>query len=306
MIFTDMFGLITNVAASSTLVTVALLVIHSRYHLTTGTFNTCDGTASGSIFFYGAEPHGLVMIRRRLVFRPFSFLYFAFLFFLLGLLLPYLAASFRDLLVRGLGLPVEVVGFFLFMSLVGSFLNVPLLEVESRVPIYVFRSVKFFGVSWRLPKVQMGVRKTLITLNVGGALLPIVVSAYLLLWSIPACSLDPMSSYTKALVVLTIVTLVIHRSARLVKGLGIATPAFVPPVTVVLATLLVDALSPVSCPAQIAYIGGTLGTLIGADLLNLNKVSQLGAPVISIGGAGTFDGIYTTGIVSVLLILMLL
>ena len=59
------------------------------------------------------------------------------------------------------------------------------------------------------------------------------------------------------------------------------------------------------CPAQIAYIGGTLGALIGADLMNLNKLSTLGSPVVSIGGAGTFDGIYTTGIISVLLILFL-
>jgi uncharacterized membrane protein len=50
----------------------------------------------------------------------------------------------------------------------------------------------------------------------------------------------------------------------------------------------------------IAYISGTLGTLIGADILNLKKISQLGAPVASIGGAGTFDGIFLTGILAVL------
>jgi uncharacterized membrane protein len=53
--------------------------------------------------------------------------------------------------------------------------------------------------------------------------------------------------------------------------------------------------------AQIAYIAGSLGTLIGADLLNLGKISGLGAPVASIGGAGTFDGIFLTGILAVLL-----
>ena len=53
--------------------------------------------------------------------------------------------------------------------------------------------------------------------------------------------------------------------------------------------------------AQIAYIAGSLGTLIGADLLNLGKISGLGTPVASIGGAGTFDGIFLTGILAVLL-----
>ena len=44
-----------------------------------------------------------------------------------------------------------------------------------------------------------------------------------------------------------------------------------------------------------------MGTLIGADLLNLDKISGLGAPVASIGGAGTFDGIFLIGIMAVLL-----
>ena len=53
--------------------------------------------------------------------------------------------------------------------------------------------------------------------------------------------------------------------------------------------------------AALAYVGGTLGTLIGADLANLGKVQKLGAPVASIGGAGTFDGIFIAGITAVLL-----
>jgi len=53
--------------------------------------------------------------------------------------------------------------------------------------------------------------------------------------------------------------------------------------------------------APLAYIGGSLGTLIGADLLNLGRIRGLGAPVASIGGAGTFDGIFLIGIVAVLI-----
>jgi len=53
--------------------------------------------------------------------------------------------------------------------------------------------------------------------------------------------------------------------------------------------------------APLAYIGGSMGTLIGADLLNLDKAQGLGAPVISIGGAGTFDGIFVTGVLAVLI-----
>ncbi len=101
------------------------------------------------------------------------------------------------------------------------------------------------------------------------------------------------------------VTLLINRTARVVPGLGIATPTILPPLFTALATIIVDMVSPVSCPTQIAYVGGTLGTLIGADLLNLRRVEGVGAPVVSIGGAGTFDGVYLTGLISVLLVLIL-
>jgi uncharacterized membrane protein len=48
-------------------------------------------------------------------------------------------------------------------------------------------------------------------------------------------------------------------------------------------------------------VAGTLGTLIGADLTNFGRIRGLGAPIASIGGAGTWDGVFLTGIVAVLL-----
>jgi hypothetical protein len=79
--------------------------------------------------------------------------------------------------------------------------------------------------------------------------------------------------------------------------MGIAIPVIVPPLITVVVALLITR---TSVPA-VAYVSGSLGTLIGADLLNLGKIQGLGAPIASIGGAGTFDGIFLTGIVAVLL-----
>lgn len=53
--------------------------------------------------------------------------------------------------------------------------------------------------------------------------------------------------------------------------------------------------------APLAYVGGTLGVLLGADLFRLRDIRRLGAPVASIGGAGTFDGVFITGLLAVLL-----
>jgi uncharacterized membrane protein len=93
------------------------------------------------------------------------------------------------------------------------------------------------------------------------------------------------------------VSALVHWMAHPVPGVGIAVPVLVPPVA---ATAVAVILSWRYAPA-LAFISGTLGTLIGADLLNLGKIQGLGAPIASIGGAGTFDGIFTTGILAVLL-----
>jgi uncharacterized membrane protein len=51
----------------------------------------------------------------------------------------------------------------------------------------------------------------------------------------------------------------------------------------------------------LAYISGVLGVLIGADILHLKNINKLGAPIAAIGGAGSFDGIFMTGIIAALL-----
>ncbi len=128
---------------------------------------------------------------------------------------------------------------------------------------------------------------TLLAINVRGALVPILLSVYLI---------AKKRLYGLSLAGIAVVATVSHLLARPVPGLGIAEPVFVPPlVTVVMALTLSRRFA-----APLAYISGSLGTLIGADLLNLDKLQGLGAPIASIGGAGTFDGIFVTGLLAVL------
>jgi uncharacterized membrane protein len=103
--------------------------------------------------------------------------------------------------------------------------------------------------------------------------------------------------WVRGLLAVAVVAAVCHLLATPVPGLGIALPVFVPPLSAAAVALI---LSRREAPA-LAYIGGSLGCLIGADLLNLGEVQGLGAPVASIGGAGTFDGIFLTGLLAVLL-----
>lgn len=243
--------------------------------------------------------------RGRVVFRPFSLFYFSILLFLLLLVFPVLMVFYRSIMVEALGLPPWMFGAVLFLSLFGSSVNIPLTTLETREPVRVYRDVRFFGVTWRIPRVEMGVRRTYVMLNLGGGVVPILISVYLLGFSIPNCSADLVSSYVNVVAVFLVVMVFTYRSSQLIKGLGIATPMFEPPLVTVMSVLALSLFRVVSCPTQIAYVGGTLGALGGADLLNLPRIPDLGAPVVSIGGAGSFDGIYLTGLISVALVVML-
>ncbi len=101
----------------------------------------------------------------------------------------------------------------------------------------------------------------------------------------------------RGLVATACVAAICHALAQPVRGVGIGLPIFVAPVV----TVLIAAIISWRNAAPLAYAGGSLGVLIGADLLNLDKLQGLGAPVLSIGGAGTFDGIFLTGVMAVLL-----
>lgn len=174
----------------------------------------------------------------------------------------------------------------LFGSLIGSYFNIPIAQLPGE-QIVSGRDVYFFGVHYMVPVVVQW-PGTLIAINVGGAVIPTAMSAYFLF---------KHQLWVTGSVAIAIIAIACHWMAQPVPGLGIALPVFVPALVTTITALLLSRVH----AAQLAYIAGSLGTLIGADLLNLGKIAGLGTPVASIGGAGTFDGIFLTGILAVLL-----
>jgi uncharacterized membrane protein len=172
-------------------------------------------------------------------------------------------------------------------SLIGSYFNVPIAVLPGPPPISSGQIVDFFGMRYVVP-VFVASPGTVLAVNVGGAVIPALMSAYLVI---------RYQLWLKATLAAAAIAIVIHSMATPVPGIGIAVPVFVP---VVATAILAFVLSRENAP-PLAYIGGSMGTLIGADLLNLDKIGGLGAPIASIGGAGTFDGVFLTGILAVLL-----
>ncbi len=185
-----------------------------------------------------------------------------------------------------MGLSSHAALIFLLASLGGSYLNIPVAQLPER-QIASGQIIAFFGMMYVIPTVTHW-PGTVIAVNVGGAVIPGLLSFYLFIRN----RLWPSGIFAVA-----VVAAVCHWLARPIPGLGIALPTFVPPLSAAAVALI---LSRRNAPA-LAYVGGSIGCLIGADLLNLNKLQGLGAPVASIGGAGTFDGIFLTGILAVLL-----
>ncbi|GAB4353386.1 MAG: DUF1614 domain-containing protein [Methylohalobius crimeensis] len=216
---------------------------------------------------------------------PFSLPHFLMFFFLLVFLLVFVQLHLISLTFEKLGLSPEATFLMLLGSLLGSGINLPMFTLRSSPPPEAIETP--FGLLRLHSRPFTG--KTVIAVNVGGCLIPLLFSIYLVSrLNLPLGMLG---------LGIAIVAAISHLLSRPIPGLGIGMPMLVAPLTAAsLALLLGD-----DHRAPFAYISGTLGVLIGADLLRLKDIRTLGAPIASIGGAGTFDGIFMTGILAVLL-----
>lgn len=216
---------------------------------------------------------------------PLVFLFMLGFFVVLVLLFVLVMVGAISYAFDKIGIDPAMIFLLLFACLLGSSINIPLYRMRNE-QLVTNQMVSVFGVRFRVP---MGFRReTVVAVNMGGAVIPCLVATYLLV-----ITAHPFA----ALIGVGIVAAISKWLARPVPGLGIAMPAFIPPIVAALVALV---LAPDQSP-MVAYIAGTFGVLIGADLLNLKNLGELRAPVVSIGGAGTFDGIFLTGIIAVLL-----
>jgi uncharacterized membrane protein len=214
----------------------------------------------------------------------------------LRMLLFILALAFVAVLVQiglisiafdKLGLSKESAYLLLLCTLAGSLINLPLfsLKADSEFPLTIPPELM------RLPffKVPPVTDRILVTVNVGGAVVPAAFSLYLIAHN----PLHPLQVATAV----AVVAFIANKISGPIPGAGIGMPTLIAPFAAALIATLLDP----QLRAPLAYIGGTLGVLIGADLLRLNDIRKLGVPFASIGGAGTFDGVYITGLLAVLL-----
>jgi uncharacterized membrane protein len=253
----------------------------------------------------------------RLIFSPISIWVLFALILLVVIGLPLLFFGLIGAALGNLGFGFWMIVLLIIAIVVGSFINIPLgtLKPKTQKPndepaprkptgqyapsMYdkMYRTDRFEPEPYTS---ESSGRKTRISINIGGAVIPILISVYIILMgAFGTISTDPWY-LAKIAAALIITTVCVYLAAKPVRGIGIATPFFIGPIVTLAAALILG--GGFGLPAAgIAYVAGTLGTLIGADLLHLKDVPTQETSMLSIGGAGTFDGIFLTGIITALI-----
>lgn len=220
--------------------------------------------------------------------RDYFFPPLAIPLFILIVLLPFFMLMFflgaSSAISTVLEMPVSDAMLIFGLIVIGSLINIPVYEKEGRI---VERRFSFFGLIYSVRKRE----KIIVAINVGGCVIPSMIALKLML----------SVSFSAFLVTLISTTLVTYLTARPVPGVGITVPMIVPPLTSALFAYFSSILfsTPLTEIPKIAFAGGVLGSLIGADILHMKDLEKIGSGVVSIGGAGTFDGIFLTGIFAV-------
>src|SRR5438270_13143122 len=127
-----------------------------------------------------------------------------------------------------------------FGSLIGSYFNLPI-TVLPEPPVRSGQIVDFFGMRYVVP-VVVSWPGTVLAVNVGGAVIPTIMSTYLVI---------RYQLWLKAALATAAIAFIIHSMATPVPGIGIAVPVFAPVVaTAILAFILSREYAP-----PLAYVG---------------------------------------------------
>jgi uncharacterized membrane protein len=211
------------------------------------------------------------------------------LFLLLGVfLVTIIQLQLLSIAFQKLGMSPHGALLLMLGTLLGSSINIPVARIAGTSAFPPDVPLPRGGRIWP-PAGRSRTGQTIIAVNLGGCLIPVGIALYLLI--------RQLVSPADLLPALLVTTTTSYVFSRPVPGIGIAMPALLAPLVTVATALI---LAPENA-APLAFCSGVLGVLLGADLLHLRDIRHMGISIASIGGAGTFDGVFLTGIIAVLL-----
>jgi uncharacterized membrane protein len=217
--------------------------------------------------------------------------YLLLLLFLGVLLTTVIQLEIISIAFQKLGLSPRSALLLMLWALLVSGINIPLGTVSGKLVTAPAPDTPVWN-RIHYPVTPPGTGRTIIAVNLGGCIIPVGIVLHLLVQQLVA-PLDLLD----LLLALPVISVFCYLFSRPVPGIGIVMPVLLAPLVTVLVAM---SLEPQNA-APLAFASGVLGVLVGADLLRLRDIRNMGVPIAAIGGAGTFDGVFLTGIIAVLL-----
>ena len=242
------------------------------------------------------------MVKRILIVRSFRGI-FAIGYAFLGIVIFFISIGYFTTLLKTVGVN-PIISYLLavelaLFSLLFSPVNIVIKEINREALVPEMDVIYVFGIPFYLPRVAQRITKTLVAVNVGGAIIPTLLSITLMYLAFKGAVLFLL------LVDLIFLIVICKLFSKVIPGVGVVMNPFIAPLFSVLISYMIFYKASYLIPVS-AYISSVLGSLIGADLLNLKKIIESNPQIISIGGMGTFDGIFMSGLFAVMLAEILL
>ncbi len=211
------------------------------------------------------------------------------IFLVLTIMLPF---AFGELMFASLGklhLSADAALALLAVIFIGGFINIPVRSI-TRKQRAISHPLAAYGFADLLPELWTFRSQTVVAVNVGGCLVPAGLAFYEIA---QLTLLDPRALLATAFGCVANI-LICYFLARPVAGIGIVMPALASPLVGAVTALI---FAPSTAP-PVAFIIGVVGPLLGADVLHLKDPELREVALVSVGGAGTFDGILLSGVIA--------
>jgi len=154
---------------------------------------------------------------------------FALLAIALGILLLLVQVPVLRYAYMLLGVSSGTAFLLLFGSLLGSYVNIPIATLGAENMVTA-REVTYYGMRYIVPALANS-PKVVLAVNVGGAVIPTLLSIYLL---------SKNGLWGRGLIATAIIAAICHALAQPIRGVGIGLPIFVAPVAAAIVAAVVS------------------------------------------------------------------
>jgi uncharacterized membrane protein len=217
---------------------------------------------------------------------PVSVIAVIILFGLLVLIIPLFILGMIGAAFVRLGFSWISALVVILLMIFGSFVNIPVYRI--RRTVIRLSSSDVSDQDLYLSHPSSSIWDIPVSCNLGGAVIPAGISAFLLYKAIPITGPSLAFSASAGIIIVAVITFF---STRIVRGVGIQVPLLIPGLTALLAGLILTGGTGLTA-AVTAFVCGTIGTLSGGNIANLFRVRDVEIPQVSVGGSGTFGAVF--------------